>query len=108
MAEIAVHFSIATLPSDYIMLTINCPNSIKVIEINLSQLPKYWNSFPALKKTQVIGDTLVNEGKSAICKVPSVVTKGDFNFLLNPNHRDFKMIKIIKREKFTFDKRLFK
>lgn len=108
MAEIAVHFSIATLPNDYIMLTINFDKSIKIKEIKLGDLPKFWNSFPPLAKTQRIGDEFVSESKYLICKIPSVVTQGDFNFLINPNHKDFKKIKIIKREAFKFDKRIFR
>lgn len=40
-------------------------------------------------------------------KVPSAVVQGDFNYLINPQHPDFKKVKIIKKEKFSFDQRLF-
>lgn len=108
MAEIAVHFSIATMPNDYIMLTISVLDSIEVKEINLSELPKNWNAFPPITKTQIIGDEFVKQNDFAICKIPSVVTQGDFNYLINPYHVDFKSIEIRKKEPFKFDRRLFK
>jgi len=40
-------------------------------------------------------------------QVPSAVVQGEFNFLLNPAHKDFKKVKILKTEAFAFDKRLF-
>jgi RES domain-containing protein len=42
-----------------------------------------------------------------MARVPSAVVKGDFNYLLNPNHVDFKTIKIQKVSDFLFDNRLF-
>lgn len=108
MAEIAVHFSIATLPDDYVMMCILCDKSIKIKEVSVNSLPRNWNSFPPIFKTQIIGDEFVVENKYAICKIPSVVTQGDYNYLINPNHKEFVKIKIVKREAFKFDKRLFK
>ena len=36
-----------------------------------------------------------------------IKVKGEFNFLINPNHKDFKRIKITQQEDFPFDKRIF-
>jgi RES domain-containing protein len=45
-------------------------------------------------------------GKYAVLKVPGVVVRGEFNFILNPMHNDFKKIKIINTGPFPFDLRL--
>ncbi len=47
------------------------------------------------------------ENKYCILKVPSAVVKGDFNYLLNPYHMDFKKVESINFHKFPFDIRLF-
>ena len=107
MAEIAVHFSIATMPDDYVMLTIDCPDPLPIKIINKEQLPENWNSFPAILKTQKIGDDFVWKNQFPICKIPSVVTQGDYNYLINPRHQDFHLIKITQKESFRFDRRLF-
>lgn len=107
MAEVAVHFTLATLPNDYMMITINIPGDIKAKEVFESALPDDWKDFPHPSSTQKFGDDFVLENKYCILQVPSVVTKGDHNVLINPNHKDFNRIKIIKLEKFPLDKRIF-
>jgi RES domain-containing protein len=108
MAEVAVHFTLATLPSDYVMVTIYIPEDVKIKTIDISDLPLNWNAFPHPNSTQIIGDKFVIENKFCIYKVPSAVTKGDFNILINPNHIDFSKIKILDIDNFPFDVRIFK
>lgn len=108
MAEVAVHFTLATLPSDYVMITLFIPDDISIQKINALDLPSNWNTFPNSNSTQIIGDKFVMDNKSFICQVPSAVTKGDFNILINPSHIDFSKIKIIDIDNFPFDERIFK
>lgn len=108
MAEVAVHFTIATLPADFMMITINLPDDVSIKEVSESELPKDWQDFPHPTSTQRIGDEFVFENKYCVLKIPSVVTKGDFNLIINPRHPDFNKIEIIEIEKFPFDKRIFK
>jgi len=90
------------------MLTIYVPEDLEILEISTDALPANWNIFPPPTKTQLIGDRLVSENKYALCKIPSVVTRGDFNYLINPKHPDFLKIKVVDQEPFPFDRRLFK
>lgn len=108
MAEVAVHFSISTIPEDYVMITIYVPDDISMKKIDISELPPNWNSFPHPQSTQAVGDKFVLENKYCVLQIPSSVTQGDYNLLINPNHIDFKRINIIDIRKFTFDQRLFK
>ncbi len=108
MAEVAVHFTFATLPSDYMMVTISIPDDIAMQEVERKDLPSNWNEFPHPSSTQIFGDKFVAENKYCILRIPSVVTQGDYNLLINPNHPDFSKIKTISIEKFPFDKRIFK
>lgn len=108
MAEVAVHFSLATIPVDYMMTTIFIPDDISLQRLNTSDLPQDWNSFPPPSTTQAIGDRFIYDNKTGVLQIPSAVTKGDYNLLLNPNHPDFKRIKILLTEPFPFDKRIFR
>jgi len=108
MAEVAVHFTLATVPADYMMLTIFIPDTISIQRLTVSDLPPDWNLFPHPSSTQAIGDKFVAQNKYCVLQIPSVVTRGDYNYLINPNHSDFSRIKIIGTEKFPFDKRIFK
>ncbi len=106
MAEIAVHFSWATLPPDYMMLTISCPD-LTIKEISIESLPGNWDQFPSLNSTKIVGDKFISENEFPLFRIPSAVTKGDFNILINPFHKDFKKIKVTNKEPFPFDSRLF-
>jgi RES domain-containing protein len=108
MAEVAVHFSISTIPDDYVMITIFIPDDISLKKIELSELPANWNSFPYPQSTQVFGDKFILENRYCVLQIPSSVTQGDYNLLINPNHIEFKQISIIDIRKFSFDQKLFK
>lgn len=108
MAEVAVHFSLATLPADYVMLTIEIPDGVSVVDLQPRHLPSDWREFPHPASTQQFGNQFVREGKACVMKVPSVVTAGDFNYLINPNHTEFARIDVVKMEPFPFDRRLLR
>jgi len=107
MAEVVVHLSLATMPKDFMMLEINIPDDVKIKTIKNNDLPLKWNVFPFHTNTQKIGDEFIQENKYCCIKIPSVVVKGEFNILINPNHKDFKKIKIVNSTDFIFDSRLF-
>ncbi|WP_026776719.1 RES family NAD+ phosphorylase [Polaribacter sp. Hel_I_88] len=108
MAEVAVHVTIATLPKDFVMLTIDVPNEIEIKKIDFIDLDKNWNAMLPNSKTKKIGDLFIDDLEFCLLKVPSAVVKGDFNYLINPYHKDFKKIKIVDISDFPFDKRMFK
>lgn len=107
MAEVAVHLTLATLPSDYVMIEIDLPDSIPIKELKLKDLPDDWNAHPPVRSTQKLGDEFIDALDKCVLKVPSAVVKGDFNYLINPYHEDFKKIEIFNVQDFPFDKRIF-
>lgn len=108
MAEVMVHFTLATLPMDYMMLTIFVPDKISYKTITAKNLKPDWNSFPHVSSTKVIGDKFIDNGKYCMLRVPSAITPGDYSFLINPSHPDFGKIKIVESVPFPFNDRIFK
>ncbi|MEO7673020.1 MAG: RES family NAD+ phosphorylase [Pyrinomonadaceae bacterium] len=108
MAEVAVHLNLSTLQNDYVMLTIYLPDDIEIQKLSDKALPSDWNSFPHDPATRKIGDRFIADGKYCILRVPSAVTKGDHNFLINPHHAEFDRIRITSLDKFPFDERIFR
>jgi len=106
-AEIAVHIPLGIMPKDFKLITVEIPDSIKIFELSVNDLPKDWNSIPHSGKTQELGDKFIRENKHVVMKVPSAVVQDDFNYLINSNHKDAKNVKIIKLESFVFDQRMF-
>ncbi|MCB0737522.1 MAG: RES family NAD+ phosphorylase [Bacteroidetes bacterium] len=107
MVEVAVHLPLNIVPADYQIITLNIPGSVEVKIIMESDLPTNWNLLAYGPATQQIGDDFIKEGKCAILKVPSAIVKGDFNFLVNPHHKNSELIKIDSVADFMFDQRLF-
>lgn len=106
-SEVAVHISLGILPGDYYMVEIEIHRSVEILEIKESELPSGWNSLPSKPDSQLIGNQFVKENKYTVLKVPSVVVKGEYNFILNPRHKDFSKIKIVSTYPFPFDPRYF-
>ncbi len=70
------------------------------------RLPPGWRDAPAPLVTREIGDRWVDEARSAVLRVPSAVTEGEWNFLLSPFHADFQRIEIGPAEPFRWDPRV--
>jgi RES domain-containing protein len=108
MAEVAVHLTLATLPEDYVMTTIEIPDGTLIFSVSEKDCPRNWNAFPYIRETQQIGDQFFAEKRYSVLKVPSAVTQGDHNLLINPHHEEFARVRIIKIEPFPFDSRIFR
>ena len=70
------------------------------------KLPADWRISPPPAETMEIGDRWVQERHSAVLALPSAISPDDRNFLLNPEHTDFKRIRIHPPINFDFDPRL--
>lgn len=105
--EIAVHTPLGNIPINYEIISIEIPDKIKIKELDIRLLPLDWKSFPHPHSTQEIGDNFVKNKKFLVLKTPSVVVQGEFNYLINPNHKDFIKLKIKLIEPFEFNERLF-
>lgn len=72
------------------------------------RFPDNWRCFPHPIETQQLGAEWARAGRTLVLRVPSAVVPGEFNYLLNPAHPDFKRAKIGKPEPFSFDPRFAK
>lgn len=79
-----------------------------IIDADIKKLPKNWQQYPAPESLKKIGDHFIKEQKAIALKVPSALLNNQWNYLLNPAHKDFKKIKLVEREEISFDKRLIK
>jgi RES domain-containing protein len=106
MLEVLVHANLAILPKNHRVVRISIPDAVKVETMTPSLLPG-WNS-EALTTTRAFGDRWLREMRTAILRVPSVVTEGrEDNILLNPLHHQFASIQAAAPEQIHWDIRLF-
>jgi RES domain-containing protein len=92
----------------YKMLKINIDDSIFVKEISIIDLPIKWESLEAYVDLQEIGSKWYQSNESLVLKVPSVIIKEEFNFVINTKHPFFEEnVKLAAIEDFFWDKRFF-
>ena len=96
--EMLRHFNLFQVSFDEALMTV----------ADLATLPRSWQYSPPPASVQRIGDLWLAKGESAILRVPSVIVPTEWNYLLNPAHRDFRKITIGPKRSIRFDPRLMK
>lgn len=104
--ELLVHLEdLATVRGTYMLIPLTFDESV-MEEANTSALQVGWNASQVAPSTQLLGDRWITSGTSAVLKVPSVVTPGEYNYLINPRHPDFSRVEIGAATRFEPDPRL--
>jgi RES domain-containing protein len=73
--------------------------SIRNLESNWRYLAKY---------TKEIGDQFLMSKSKLMLKIPSAIIETEYNYLINPEHIEFKKIKILNVNPLKLDNRLIK
>ncbi|WP_235296006.1 RES family NAD+ phosphorylase [Portibacter marinus] len=106
--ENIVHRSGEGLNQNFRTMVIHVPDSLQVLNLDTSKLRANWHEFQHFRHCQAMGDQWLEECETAVLRVPSSIVKHEYNYLLNPQHSDFKKICIIDVEPFDFDPRIKK
>lgn len=106
--EVLVHMPVNNVKfMDFSLISISLPeNSLEEIKYNVIKKEMQENGLNSSFKS--IGDDWIKRNSSLLLKVPSVVINEEFNFLVNPIHRDFGKVKILSKQPFNFDERLLR
>ncbi len=106
MLEILAHANTGRIPETQQYVIVDVPGSVSVEIVEENQLPEGWdseNNAPA----RAFGDQWLNQARTAIVIVPSVIARLDQNVLVNPLHPDAKKVIVSEPKKVIWDKRLF-
>ncbi|MEC4746930.1 RES domain-containing protein [Methylomicrobium sp. Wu6] len=106
MLEILAHANIGRIPKTHSYIVAEAPDDVSLEMHDPDSLPHSWdieNSVTA----RAFGDRWLQESRTAILVVPSVIARLDANALVNPNHPDAKKLIISLPERIIWDKRLF-
>lgn len=83
------------------------PDNLAIYEITEAALPPDWRRVDApVLALRSLGTEWIKSNESAVARVPAVVTPGEFNYLLNPSHRDFEWIRQGQPMPFEYDPRM--
>jgi RES domain-containing protein len=94
-------------PDDLVSIEGQIPDGLATERVDLNSLPRKWY---ALREDSLrsIGDLWIRGGKTVTLQVPSAAIRGEWNVLLNPEHSDFRKLRIEKPKAFEFDLRMFR
>jgi len=104
LLETVVHLSGIPV-KDYCIALLRIPDD-NIFELNEAVLPSNWATYPAPNSLKAIGDQFIRDNKYLAIRVPSSILAIEHNVLINPNHGDFKKVKLVSSKKMSIDERL--
>jgi len=107
MIEYFVHLDRDDPPPDLVVAAADVPDDVSRVRVSLGSLPATWRQTPAPVELASIGDRFARSRREAILVVPSALAPDESNWLLNPDHRDFRRVRIHPPEPFAYDDRFF-
>ena len=105
LLEILAHLDAARLLGRYVLVPVRfSPEHVETLASEV--LPADWRAHPAPTSARTIGDAWVEEARSPVLRVPSVLVPAEPNYLVNPHHPDFEALEIGDVEALNVDPRL--
>ena len=106
--ETLAHLNSASLPLRRYLVRIEVPDGVWAGRTMLvpANLPAAWDALPAGKASMRLGDQWLDEGRTALLQIPSVIIPEEFNFVLDPRHPDAARISAKSQREWTYDARL--
>ncbi|MGA9643576.1 MAG: RES domain-containing protein [Terriglobales bacterium] len=105
--ETFVHLEPNLRPDDLVSIEAEIPEGLGIERLNPHSLPRKWHELRD-DSIKALGDHWVRGGKTIALLVPSAAIRGEWNALINPEHADFRKLKIEKPAAFEFDLRMFR
>ena len=105
--ETLVHAAPNSLPSHRV-IAVDVPDAVPIDTVDAAGLPPDWRRTPPPAALRSVGLTWLDAGRAGILRVPSAIVPVEFNYLLDPGHRDFARLRIHEPDPFEIDKRLLR
>jgi RES domain-containing protein len=105
--ETFVNLELNLRPADLVSIGGEIPETVKVQQLDIHSLPRDWHRSRD-ESLRRFGDAWIRGGESAALLVPSAAIPGEWNVLLNPEHRDFPGIGFQAPVEFRFELRMFR
>lgn len=92
--------------TDFKIMIIEIPESAAISEVIVSDLEDGWRAFRDYSKCQQIGDKWYDGNKTVVLKVPSAVLPKAFNYVIHAEHKEYKLVKLIRTSELVPDDRI--
>ncbi len=105
MLEYFVHLDPEDPPDDLVLATADVPESLAQERVEARALPANWRESPAPPRLAEIGDEFVKKAENCVLIVPSALAIRENNWLIDPQHSEFKQITVNPAEPLGYDLR---
>ncbi|WP_129714500.1 RES family NAD+ phosphorylase [Pedobacter sp. SYP-B3415] len=103
--EFAVHSALELIPRALHMTTYEIDAS-QFLKFDEPDLPGNWKKMPAPVSTKKFGTRYLNNKELAGICVPSILVPEEYNYLINPESLQMRLVTVIDTTDFVFDTRL--
>ena len=107
LLEYFLHLDKDDPPEDLVIATAEVPDDLARERVEAGDLPRNWRQAAAPAQLARVGDDFVRRGEHCLVVVPSVIAPSDSNYLINPQHPDFKRIVTRGLAPVSYDPRMF-
>jgi RES domain-containing protein len=106
MLEVLVHARIGKVPKHHVWVEAQVPEGVTIERVSVEDLPAGWDA-PDAQVARRFGDQWIEEARSAILVVPSVVARAECSAVVNPAHPDAGQLMVSAPQPVVWDQRLF-
>ena len=106
MLEVLVHARIGKVPKHHVWVEAEVPEDVPIERVAVQDLPAGWDA-PDAQVARRFGDQWIEEGRSAVLVVPSVVARAECNAVVNPAHPQAGRLVVSVPQPVVWDQRLF-
>ena len=100
-----VHLA-GVIPLDLVLVRVELQNNCSAEQLKLADLPQDWSLVPPGPTSMAIGTTWATENRSLVLYAPSVLVPEENNVLINPNHPEFRAVKMSIERDYRYDPRM--
>ena len=106
LLEVLVHANLSQPPRNHRVVRIDIPDGTTIENVRLHAV-EGWDA-EDMVVSRAFGDQWIQEARSAVLRVPNLVTQGrEHNLVINTDHPQFTLITAGKTEAIAWDARLF-
>jgi RES domain-containing protein len=107
LLEVLVHSNLSEPPKNHRVIRIDIPDEVEIETVSSTELPD-WDA-EDMRTSRDFGDRWIQENRTAVLRVPSVITAGqENNLLLTTLHPQFSLIEAGAPKPVNWDERLFR
>jgi len=107
LLEYFVHLDADDPPDDLMLAAADIPDNVSREQTDASKLPPNWRETPAPLELTRFGDEFLQRGERGLLLVPSALAPSENNWLIIPQHADFRKLAVAETQRLSYDSRLF-